>query len=74
MDFYRHRLVVEEEAVRQARQCLEQQARDLQARHAMLASQPSNTIQQLQQVSYVFILTLRLKTFIKLIFIRDALI
>jgi hypothetical protein len=57
VDFYRHRVLVEQEAVRAARECLLQQKRDLEARQTILrANNGSSTMNQLQQVliSYIF--------------------
>ncbi|XP_014239734.1 centrosomal protein of 164 kDa-like isoform X2 [Cimex lectularius] len=49
VDFYRHRVIVEQEAVRAARECLLQQKRELDARQSILRSNNNTTMQQLQQ-------------------------
>uniref|UniRef100_A0A0A9XQ60 WW domain-containing protein n=1 Tax=Lygus hesperus TaxID=30085 RepID=A0A0A9XQ60_LYGHE len=50
VDFYRHRVIVEQEAVRAARECLLQQKRELEARQNILrTNNNSSNMQQLQQ-------------------------
>ncbi|KAK9512479.1 hypothetical protein O3M35_000902 [Rhynocoris fuscipes] len=50
VDFYRHRVIVEQEAVRAARECLLQQKRELEARQNILrTNNNTSTMQQLQQ-------------------------
>ncbi|XP_073982423.1 centrosomal protein 164 isoform X3 [Rhodnius prolixus] len=50
VDFYRHRVIVEQEAVRAARECLLQQKKDLEARQSILrTNNNTSTMQQLQQ-------------------------
>lgn len=59
VDFYRHRVIVEQEAVRAARECLLQQKKDLEARQSILrTNNNTSTMQQLQQVIFCYSLYL----------------